>query len=67
MARALTQLALALQLTVTVEGVETGMQLSFLQELGVNSLQGYLFSKPIAADAFVAWVALQGAASGAQR
>jgi EAL domain-containing protein (putative c-di-GMP-specific phosphodiesterase class I) len=67
MARALTQLALALQLTVTVEGVETGMQLSFLQALGVNSLQGYLFSKPIAADAFVAWVALQGAASGAQR
>jgi diguanylate cyclase (GGDEF)-like protein len=64
MARALTQLALALQLTVTVEGVETGTQRSFLQALGVNSLQGYLFSKPIAADAFVAWLALQATASG---
>jgi diguanylate cyclase (GGDEF)-like protein len=67
MARALTQLALALQLSVTVEGVETGTQRSFLQALGVNSLQGYLFSKPIAAEAFVAWVALQGTATGAQR
>ena len=59
MARALTQLALALQLTVTVEGVETGTQRSFLQALGVNSLQGYLFSKPVAEEQFVAWLALQ--------
>lgn len=59
MARALTQLALALQLTVTVEGVETGTQRSFLQALGVNSLQGYLFSKPVAEEQFVAWVGLQ--------
>ena len=59
MARALTQLALALELTVTVEGVETGTQRSFLQALGVNSLQGYLFSKPVAEEQFVAWLALQ--------
>lgn len=59
MARALTQLALALQLTVTVEGVETGTQRSFLQALGVNSLQGYLFSKPVAEEQFVAWLGLQ--------
>ena len=65
MARALTQLALALQLTVTVEGVETGTQRSFLQALGVNSLQGYLFSKPVAEEQFVAWLAVQqNAASG---
>lgn len=59
MARALTQLALALQLTVTVEGVETSTQRSFLQALGVNSLQGYLFSKPVAEEQFLAWLAIQ--------
>lgn len=57
LARALTQLAHALQLSVTVEGVETRTQRSFLQALGVNSLQGYLFSRPIAADQFLEWVA----------
>lgn len=56
MARALTQLAQALHLSVTVEGVETRTQRSFLQALGVNSLQGYLFSRPIAAEQFVEWV-----------
>lgn len=66
MARALTQLALALQLTVTVEGVETGTQRSFLQALGVNSLQGYLFSKPVAEEQFVAWLALQQNATSGQ-
>ena len=57
MARALTQLAHALQLSVTVEGVETRTQRSFLQALGVNSLQGYLFSRPISGDDFAAWIA----------
>lgn len=56
MARALTQLAHALQLSVTVEGVETRTQRSFLQALGVNSLQGYLFSRPVTPAEFVAWV-----------
>lgn len=57
LARALTQLAHALQLSVTVEGVETRTQRSFLQALGVNTLQGYLFSRPIAGPDFVAWIA----------
>ncbi|MBS7698092.1 MULTISPECIES: EAL domain-containing protein [unclassified Chelatococcus] len=40
----------ALGLTVTAEGVETQEQLEFLRALGCHELQGYLFSKPVAAE-----------------
>jgi diguanylate cyclase len=41
----------ALGLEVTAEGVETEEQRRFLQAVGCHFLQGYLFSKPISADA----------------
>jgi diguanylate cyclase len=40
----------ALGLEVTAEGVETEEQRRFLQAVGCHLLQGYLFSKPIAAE-----------------
>ena len=41
-----------LNLTVVAEGVETREQESFLRELACDQIQGYYFSKPIAADQF---------------
>jgi EAL domain-containing protein (putative c-di-GMP-specific phosphodiesterase class I) len=40
-----------LGLDVVAEGVETPNQLSVLQQLGCNLLQGYLFSRPVTAIA----------------
>ena len=39
-----------LGLQVVAEGVETEAQRAMLQELGCNVIQGYLFSRPVAAD-----------------
>jgi diguanylate cyclase len=44
----------ALGLTVTAEGVETVEQQRFLQAVGCHLLQGYLFSRPIPLDGFLA-------------
>jgi diguanylate cyclase len=41
----------ALGLEVTAEGVESDDQRRFLQAAGCHFLQGYLFSKPVSADA----------------
>jgi EAL domain-containing protein (putative c-di-GMP-specific phosphodiesterase class I) len=45
-------LAHALNLTVVAEGVETEEQRRLLELLSCDQLQGYLFSKPLAAPAF---------------
>ncbi len=50
--RAVMGMAVALGLEVVAEGVETEQARAFLQELGCHELQGYLFSRPLAADAF---------------
>jgi EAL domain-containing protein (putative c-di-GMP-specific phosphodiesterase class I) len=42
----------SLNLTVVAEGVETQEQQSFLQDHACDEMQGFLFSKPIAAEAF---------------
>ena len=41
----------ALNIRVIAEGVETQEQLDFLMERGCHEFQGYLFSRPMAADA----------------
>lgn len=45
-------MAQGLGLSVVAEGVETGEQLAFLRRHGCDVMQGYLFSRPVAADAF---------------
>jgi diguanylate cyclase (GGDEF)-like protein len=48
--KAIIQLGHTLQLTVIAEGVETEAQLAFLNASGCDEVQGYFFSRPIAAD-----------------
>ena len=50
--KAVVSLAHDLGLTVVAEGVETHHQLARLKALGCEEYQGYLFSRPVPADAF---------------
>jgi diguanylate cyclase (GGDEF)-like protein/PAS domain S-box-containing protein len=50
--RAIITLGHALDLTVIAEGVETREQLQYLSSLGCDVVQGFLFSKSLAAAAF---------------
>ncbi|MDO9488740.1 MAG: EAL domain-containing protein, partial [Sphingomonadaceae bacterium] len=47
--KAMTGLAAALHMETTAEGVEQEAQVAVLRGLGCNSVQGYLFSKPVPA------------------
>jgi len=49
--KAILQLAHSLRLEVIAEGVESEEQLCSLHQLGCDYIQGYLFSKPVDADA----------------
>ena len=55
--RAITDLARALGMETTAEGVETSEQLDELREQGCSSVQGYLFSKPVDASGVLAALA----------
>jgi len=48
-AQAIIAMAQSLKLSLIVEGVENVRQLNFFRQQGVHIVQGYLFSKPIAA------------------
>ena len=51
-ANATIALAESLHMTVLAEGVETESQLNFLRQRGCASMQGFLFSRPLAAAEF---------------
>jgi EAL domain-containing protein (putative c-di-GMP-specific phosphodiesterase class I) len=50
--QAIVRLARALRLKVVAEGVETAQELALLRDFGCDSVQGYLFSKPVTAQEF---------------
>jgi diguanylate cyclase (GGDEF)-like protein len=60
--RAVLALARGLGLKVVAEGVETEATLAFLREEGCDEAQGYLFAKPMEADAFQKYLAERAAA-----
>ncbi len=49
-------LAKVMELSITAEGIETVEQMRFLQELECDEGQGYLCSRPLPHDAFMAFV-----------
>ncbi len=49
-ARAIIALGQSLELGIIAEGIETEAQETFLKELSCNAGQGYLFSRPLAAE-----------------
>lgn len=54
--RTVTALAGALGLGAVAEGVETVEQRDRIEALGCRYAQGYLFARPLTADAFAAWM-----------
>ncbi|RCX26386.1 putative bifunctional diguanylate cyclase/phosphodiesterase [Thioalbus denitrificans] len=55
--RAIAGLAHGLGLTLVAEGVEQPGQVELLRELGCHRLQGFLFARPLPAEALSAWIA----------
>ncbi|MFN3612060.1 EAL domain-containing protein [Tepidimonas sp.] len=55
LARTMVDMAHALGMTAIAEGVETDEQRSLLQACGCDEIQGFLCSRPLEADAFVAF------------
>lgn len=53
--RSIAKLATEMGLQVIGEGVENEQQLELLQELGVDHVQGFLFSEGVAGDLFLGW------------
>lgn len=49
-----------LDLAVVAEGVETPSQLQLLQDLNCDLIQGFLLNRPLAPDAFIDQLSLQG-------
>ena len=56
---AIVQIARALDLGMVSEGVEDSSQVLWLIHLGCGRLQGYLFGRPMPADAFAAHLGLR--------
>lgn len=66
--RSTIDLAHALEMEVTAEGVETPAALALLSVMGCDMVQGFLISRPVALDAFIRFVDEEGhkAASAAR-
>jgi diguanylate cyclase (GGDEF)-like protein len=54
-AKTIVAMAKALDLTTVAEGVETAEQLEILKDMGCDQIQGYLFSRPLPAEEFLAY------------
>lgn len=54
--RSVLSIARSLHMQVVAEGVETAEQRQWLQLQGCPVLQGYLFCRPLAPDAFASWL-----------
>src|SRR5208282_690859 len=51
--KAVVEMARSLGLAVTAEGIETQAQQTWMQHLGCDSAQGYLFARPMSAEDFL--------------
>jgi len=66
MAQTIIAMARGLGLQVIAEGVETVGQRDFLEQHGCHTYQGYLFSRPLALEQFIAFVHAANSASRQQ-
>lgn len=53
---AIADICRGLDIAITAEGIETEEQARKMRQLGCDVFQGYLYSKPLAPDAFLAWL-----------
>ncbi|MDP2430709.1 MAG: EAL domain-containing protein [Pseudomonadota bacterium] len=54
--QAIVGMARALHLSIVAEGVEDAATAEILKKMGVHSLQGYHFGKPMPSEVFTAWL-----------
>lgn len=57
--KCMTEMAHAMSLQVTAEGIETQRQATILRDLGVDLAQGYYYARPMPAGQFESWLAAQ--------
>jgi diguanylate cyclase (GGDEF)-like protein/PAS domain S-box-containing protein len=57
--KAVIEMARALGIKITAEGVETQAQQNWMRQLGCDSAQGYLFSRPLTAEEFTRFLVEQ--------
>jgi len=57
--QAIVSLGKSLDYRIIAEGIENEAQASFLKQLGCDIAQGFLYAKPLEADALQQWVAEQ--------
>jgi diguanylate cyclase (GGDEF)-like protein len=62
--RMVTDLGHAIDLNIVAEGVETGEEMTALQAMGADHLQGFLLSRPLEPAALSTWVHGRAAAAG---
>ena len=62
-AGAIVSMGRSLGLRIIAEGVETSAQAAFLSGTDCEHAQGYLYSKPLPADEFAAWLIANRAAT----